>query len=874
MYLKDIKSKIKKIMVVSVIALTSCLMSSCANGQKLFEFANTDIRAAIMDRIQANRSLAEELKEAGFISESTLKATLENLNKMEEAYNSDKLQIEVNNDGKMTKSGFTSAISYWRPLGGYSRVGKPNSAGGYTWYTCYSTPSAVTKDDGTVESPVLRPSESCGCNYTSLADADNNVCAKLDQYVVSNYISGRMGWNTNTHCQFTKDADGKPVVNQWWHWENEGRMVDPIVLIDTKMSSEINEKFGFELYVLSPTVFDSVSIDGIVELASTQIQRNSNGEVISIGKLGNYFTPVLDENNKPVTLLDMTDISNMIVRDSIQNPATNNDKHGIDPKEPGYDMLVTQFGSSATDDSGEPVLAVRFTEFNAAGIRSLKNILGINSNQYIFASQNGVNRVYLMEYPVYTLGELEDFDRSGGDTEWRLTKSGIGINLMTGKLIKYEPNGSGGWLANGKEITEDSKDMYLTVTGADNENSTGKASFIVKGVGTTTLKRSLFTSNSDITVATGKIILRDYLEATYAPQYDSDGDEDITVFGRKIRINFSDWKETKVTINNKDYKDYIPVFKKGTDMAFFIDAKGDQIVNSPKLQITDFCSYEKLMLSENNRKVTRLNYIGEKEEWTPAPVKANEKENRDISELAVDTAKSIIKPVMMFPSTLIGQSDYATDTEQKQRFYCLVTTKGLFDSGLFSSWIESSSTTASLDWWNKYLSNNGFAYSISHEDLNSWLSGNYAYQLSQNGVIILDLDTVAKIQDMYDEDSDYRQIRGLRTVFVVLGWGLVMSGMLLMLLWTIDTNMDLGFALVEKITLGHWIAVKYDSDIPSHNPSGQTYLTCPKMFIRCMCVIALGLLLIRVNAFEIVTLLIKVFGGFGSIIEKVVKGIY
>lgn len=905
--------RITNMLGIAALSIGLATLSGCGGAQNMERFAKTDIKAAMNDRITSNEQLAERLCSAGFISKTTLNGTKQSLEEIRNQFNKGEFDVEINGNGKMTDPGFSTAVSYWQVLGGAGEVERDENGNAITIKT-YKTPDYVINDvntsgepEGNIESPVIFPTQFASIgSFASISPVEwvNYTDTKLATHVLSNYIVGPGGWNLDQElysqpridasatsgqdfgkriCVESQIVQGKGI-NNWYGWKNQTAVdsnkkkgVFPLKLIDDKAASEVNEKFAFYIYVLSPDKIDSMPLDEVISLVKDNVTKDGNGNITSIGKLNNYFEPLRDKNGKSVTLLDMTSSDeNLVVKESKQNPIVTG---GTDPKKPGYDMVISQYGADAGDSStGYPIMTLRLVEFNTDGIDKLDEVIGITENRFLFYNGNdddkAVNVVYLMEYPVYVLNSLKDRDTEEKGVVGELTKSGIGVNIATGKIVKYEQLSNGSWSKAGKVITEDSKDLYLTVGGAKNESERGKSSFIIQGKGQVTVQRSIFSHAKDVSACTGRIILRDYLEATYAPQYTSDGDEDLSVFGRKIRVDFNDWEEVDETIAGKKVTNYIPVFTKGADMAHFVDLDGNEIVDSPKLKPTDFCTAEKLLAkNKGSRYVARMNYPGETEGEIPAKFSIKEKEEMDITELPVKTMNQIY-PVTMFPSTLIGETDWATDTEQKQRFYCLTTTKGLFDSNLFSGWIESTSSTASLDWWNKYLSDNGFSYKVSHEDLLNWLSGNYAYQLSQNGIVILDIETVAKIQDMYDKDANHDKVKRIRTVFVVVGWFFISISMVLMLLWVIDTNSDMGFSLIEKVTFGHWVSVKYDSDIPSHNSNGQVYLTGGKMFVRCLLLVAIGILLMRVNAFEIVEILIRMFGTLGAGIEKMVRGVY
>jgi hypothetical protein len=231
-----------------------------------------------------------------------------------------------------------------------------------------------------------------------------------------------------------------------------------------------------------------------------------------------------------------------------------------------------------------------------------------------------------------------------------------------------------------------------------------------------------------------------------------------------------------------------------------------------------------------------------------------------------------INATLKFPGEYIGKIDIDNDASTIEQFYCVATTKGLFDSNLFSSWINSSTSKESLVWWNSYLAEKSYKYTIDMDGLEDYLETTYSYELSQTGAIILDLTTVAKIQEIFDKDSDEERASKLKTLFIVIGILLIAYSMAIMLCWIVDTHIDLGFSVLNKATFGHWIAVTSEDDIPSYRTGEHTYVTGSKMFIRCLIIIAVAIVLIRVNILQIVSMLITTFGKIGGYIEGVMRG--
>ena len=108
---------------------------------------------------------------------------------------------------------------------------------------------------------------------------------------------------------------------------------------------------------------------------------------------------------------------------------------------------------------------------------------------------------------------------------------------------------------------------------------------------------------------------------------------------------------------------------------------------------------------------------------------------------------------------------------------------------------------------------------------------------------------------------------------MILGIFLIAYSMILMLAWVLDTSVDIGFSLLNKLTFGHWIAIKYAEDIPSYHDPDSKYIDGKHMFISCLIIIAVAIIAIRVDENYIALQLIKFFGGIGSKIEEIIRGI-
>ena len=266
--------------------------------------------------------------------------------------------------------------------------------------------------------------------------------------------------------------------------------------------------------------------------------------------------------------------------------------------------------------------------------------------------------------------------------------------------------------------------------------------------------------DKNVTVEVGRLVLKDYLEATYAPGVVSG--ENVVLFGRKIRIeNFS---------GNKDRV-----------VASFYNQLGKKMDLGGELFINDFADIEKLM--SGSPEINYIKYLGEADVDTvgsseqiddtdgsdenPSNEELIQQAIRKIDRLPIKSV-SEIKPSIGFPSSQIGRVD--NHESETPYFYAMAVKKGMFETGLFSGWIyDTDNETESLLWWNNWLSDHKYLYKIDKTILEEYIMGNYAYELGQQGILVLDLETIAKIQDEYREKDKIDQNRFIHTIVMLVG---------------------------------------------------------------------------------------------------------
>lgn len=675
-----------------------------------------------------------------------------------------------------------------------------------------------------------------------------------------------------------------------------------------ELVNQINNAFNYTIYVLKPDVLTSdgqKTLDGVYEVIrgvnnlgnekkDSYLQQYFEKATSADGKTELKFVETKDgEIPERYRLIQMSDPS-MI--------GGNIDSFNIEDK-PGNPLIIKEWGL--------PCMAVLLMEFNQEAVDAFKQITGDNVEKYYFTSHGGNNNAYLMEYPVQVMTGLKEVDNGkvqaifSDDEEYKM-RSGIATNIMTGKIIKTFEDGS--------QAIDDTVEQYYSTGGAKNEIQTGLSSFVLSGYNKVDLERrvidesgNLVTDTSTLSVYTGRIILRDYLEAVYAPTCVQDHpEENLVTFGRKIRLqfNFQDDPDNKIEYNHSDGTDYLTntkqVWSKTDDMGYYVDINGDKLDTFDTVKVTDLCdaynlvngtepgSLDSLPASNGDYSESTLKY------FTPPDIEPFERDATKPSGAAklprvknlktdgVSGKGETLRTTVEFPSNLMGISDYensggdamSTDTanNKMQRFYCLAVRQDVFDNQLFSNWINVESETRSLNWWNKYLSSCGMTYGVSHEQVNNWLANNYSYDLADSGATILDLDTVREIQKMYNKESNKDIVEKIRTIFMIMGYFIICYSAVLLLCWTLDTNAGVSVGLLEKATLGHWVAVKYKEDIPASDAEERSYITGSAIFLRCIILILVGVILVRTNIFRLIVVLIDVLGRFAEQVLNMLNG--
>jgi len=857
--------KIKRLATICIATISLMGLSGCGKST-MQNFAMTTLPQALSERANANIELAKKFHLINAISDEDYSNIVSNIND----------QLARYLEGVTDSEDETSTIDNTVVSESIDAVRRLHIAGIGTNPALPDELDVIV--DEQIEKLVLNSDKTAYCTmgtadehvyYMPYPDENHSFDSgeTLASHVMSNYVAYKRlkADSRNDEILYRQNKNIEPIQFFTTRYDDASEKH----IIEDSMAEKLNSITKSKLYVLRTDIVNNYGTNELDQLmANVQAAlEGTSGDKTSadmdkaIQHLSNYFVEATDNSGNPIYLLDDKEYN--MVQISRKQP---DGEHKV---EPGYDLRISQYNI-------EDVMDLVIAELNQEAYNNLAGELGLDATRIHLVKHGAEWKAYLMIYPISVINSLtltEDKDSGGYErVEAGIKKSGLGINLKTGKFIKYGFDETTGKFDE-NDVTEiDAEEFYLTITPSQNETVAGTSSLVLSGYTTTTVKDN---SGREHSIYCGRIILRDYLEATFAPGYNTGDDGNLAVFGRKIRMNmgaedFEVSDSVSRTVNGVEIPQTRLLYDRGVTVGYFVDINGEKVINSPELEITDFCGAEMLQRDIKNATVFRLPYINEEVSYKYGDVTSD---TPDISELTISNMADTIYPTMWFPSPDLGAVDYRTDNEKMQRFYCIATTKGIFQSALYSSWINSETPEASLAWWNGYLQDNGFTYNVSVADIQQYLTGNYRYEISQTGVVILDLETVEKIQEIFDSEDDQKRISFIRTAFIIAGWLMIGLSFVLMLLWVFDTNTDIGFGLLEKFTMGRWVAVKYEDDIPYNNANSQRYITFKGVIMKTLIFIAVGIILIRINVFAIAQLLIQTFGQIATGIEKMIRGI-
>lgn len=891
----------KKLAVIGLTTLASLSLTGC--GEDLFAFATGNLTNEIDNRFSKNIDIVNQLYQVSLISEKDKEAWIKHIEGVRNSTLKERdVTVYEDQDGDGTAETPVNKSVRCTDL---TFDGDGNIHG--TTYRAFSRYCVYEDVDNYLAQVGLYSGDDKYDEYTKIISDQGGLTA----YSLGDYLDSSKAFGTNNGAgEATRTPGNEEVI----HIIKEGTAFD--------------ENLDFEIRVLNPEL-SAEKLDELIGIL--------NQPTIDYGKIDseNFFVNATDTNGEKVTFAKLIDLTqDDLIKQSIDN--------GTQDKinEPGIDLDVYQPLYNSETYAG----SIRFYEFNQAEMNKILDFMGIDSTSGINTEkwlirkkgQTGSNVMYLMQYPVYYVEGFQDYRDSSGNidktrAEADVNKSELAVNIKTGNIL-YTKNGA-------SSVITSNGDPYLTFGNSlKSTEATGLSSFILNGITTVNMKDSMSTSK-DATVVIPRIVLRDYLELTYAPSYKT-GDSfcKVVVMGRKLRlVNMSaedvgafNTKSTGVTrgklpANIKDQVDairknsgtktnstitttpstsgsgtitntsiykslnnYIPlatdnqkkmVFDKSKPIAMFVSADGRILEDSPEIMITEIASIDHINMSEV---IVRL---GDSTEAIEIKTPRNKDDEETADGLYHYVTQDFITTTTSFPGPIVGQTDWkadsqkmsnnakATDSQIHQQFYGMLVATNLFDNALFSSWLNSPDENASLDWWITYLADNGYAYSLSTGEVEKYLYDNFRYELQQNGIVMLDLEVVKKIQEEMDAEAEADNIQMIRTVFVTMGWALILYACILFISYQFDTTTDLGLRLVNTLTIGNWEPVKDMNDCPYMDTSGLKYVDIKRISVSCLLIVCVGVFLVIFDVYDLVLALIRMLGTLALEINEILTGI-
>lgn len=384
-------------------------------------------------------------------------------------------------------------------------------------------------------------------------------------------------------------------------------------------------------------------------------------------------------------------------------------------------------------------------------------------------------------------------------------------------------------------------------------------------IGVTTIEISKAKDFSEMPV----FFLTDYLELIYSP--DTVGYDAFTAYGRKVKL------DEKIVLG----KDAITA---DTGSIAYIVGDGattdgwkNRTANYPSIGVEDlmdidgFYTYssgfqaktkEEGTSAENGTSVVRLIKSGLQFE-AAGTIHSGDVTAERSDMLPQIAAQKSVECVMRFGASGLDEGDEGV--RKKTPLYGILVRGNVYERQLLTDWILASGN-ANLIKWEKTIAELGYPnYKISNAVLDEKLKGNYAFELNQDGLLTLDLDTILEINKEYEEERRGGALVYLRTLLLVLGFVLIAYVSVLIGAWVADVNFDLGLNLLHKVSIGHFVAVRSLDEMPEAGPESKTtYVDFRKLLVRCFVFAAVGVIILTVDP---VNLVIKIMTWLSFVIN-------
>ena len=946
-------NKLLKFSIVLFIVTTITVMFTGCDTSKL-KASCQSLRDQFEARATANKNIAEDMKNVGLISQSyldTLNTSIDqHMDELAKKFEipDDAKDIDFSKDSKyntVLKSVAAFALPYPRYIGAY-------------WKTTGRGDKDISNEDQYIHADYWESRNETGwpgdynqlffwsiVNYTTDSKGKDNVGNKVERSTLFRASGG--GLRDDRKEDYYNDPDMPDIsgsgINLNWIKLNDSAIVPYEIVSDSISGTEtLNDVIKSPIYVLDSSKLNAssgVDIETMMGTIQELLKPEDEGGVSNSEKVSRLTANYFKKTDK--TLVENDTVTGVLIANSTGYDSMNMKElpDKVDNNRPGKDLIITEWGY--------PLFTIRLKEFNKDAWEEFKEKVGLGENSVsIIRSGNENSACVVLDYPVSNLQELltetngtltgrlnnpiRDDAKNYGYNNYKgyepyATSYYMSVNIYTGKLIKNKKISE----TEVQKATVDNDNSYMIVAKKTEQTASSKSSFeltkgsyefTVKGVTqnskpTTSTNKGDYFKDNPTKVEVPEILCKDYLEAVYAPGFNSG--EDWVTFGRKIRLeNYT----IEVDSNKKAVLKWD--LKSSSNVAGYVDINGD-IVSKAKLQyneLADMKSYRdgfaeivddtdpntgtqtfsEHVLTDKELNIHLADYQDELNDTDKQPknddgtLKATKNTKIQLESAGTSSAEGIKKldswitndmyVSVPFPSDYIDSADYKDASfaaRQNQMFYAIGTTKTIFENDLYTGWINKSqsdedSEKACMDWFIGWLSDNEYKYTLERDKLDTYLKNNYSYEFAKaNDIILINPEVVAKLQKDLDEEKSISQAKKFTSIFKIIGWGLISYSLILIVAWVLDTMVDVGIKLTNKLTFGKWEAVRYESDLPAvADDSHIKYISLPTLIKSVLVIDVVGIILIVVPALKILAGLLNVFGKIAEYFDDMFTNIY
>lgn len=719
------------------------------------------------------------------------------------------------------------------------KVSKCSINGSVNYYMMYCT-------DGTTgiglesQADLENASLTCLLNIDLMANVKSNIKLETFDNVLYNAIKTK-----NTVDMYNADSDNTTEaynVSKWYNASNTdtNSNFEKLKIITTTTKNEINDILDYKVYTIDSSKVSSVS-DASSSIQAAVADYKSNGKMTSANRM--VMNDIFKSSGE--TLKSLSGVTDELVV-STKTPVAFNGAAAV-----SYSSAVRAYSSMSNKYLYDIPLyqygilygALKVQQFNPDAVDRLISTLKSSEGTYFVDRAN--KRVYLMEYDVNSVSSMslgKDIVKLSTDSSF------IKYNFLKGNLKVKSNNGYSEYLPG------------LMTSGSVQ---------IVKGSSSTC---KLGDSNLS---GVPTLVLRDYIESVYCPvgvvatknyvpQTES---EQVIATGRIIHLNTVEYS-SKNGYYIGTYSGYIASML-NSNRKVIKDSNGADV----QVNYYEMIDYKSIINKKPS--ILRLLTTDEVKSGKTATKNKNKVSEGDSSkggvyELPIYSINSI-KPVTYFTCPYLDTLDITNNSAGP--VYSITLGINLTDNELFSGWINSDSTASnSILYWNSLLAKLGYKYTIDLSAVLSYVEQNYSYELSQNGVVIQDLDTIRDIQKDMDTASILSSNKLMRGVAVSIGYAFIALAVLILAFWAFDANTGLGINLLSKIPFCNWVAIRSRDESMAGNTGDTKLMTFSDILIKSLIFIAVGMFLIVFDVFSIVAWLVGIFGGISTAIGNLISG--